>query len=98
MISKMVSKELSNNVDVKGTTDTEDTTMPDPIARKRLKKKMLDRWENEGGRIGTDTTSADASRPTGENKGRVRKRSSPSDSSSVSAPASSTKRRKPTQK
>ena len=23
--------------------------MPDPIARKRLKKKMLDRWENEGG-------------------------------------------------
>jgi hypothetical protein len=27
----------------------EDTTMPDPIARKRLKKKMLDRWKNEGG-------------------------------------------------
>ena len=25
--------------------------MPDPIARKRLKKKMLDRWENEGGAI-----------------------------------------------
>jgi len=23
--------------------------MPDPIARKRLKKKMLDRWENESG-------------------------------------------------
>ena len=32
--------------------------MADPIARKRLKKKMLDRWENEGGRIATDTTSA----------------------------------------
>lgn len=23
--------------------------MPDPIARKRLKKNMLDRWENESG-------------------------------------------------
>jgi hypothetical protein len=78
--------------------DTEDTAMPDPIARKRLKKKMLDRWENEGGRIATDTTSADASRPTGEDKGHSRKRSSPSDKSSVSVPASPTKRRKPTQK
>ncbi len=78
--------------------DTEDTTMPDPVARRRLKKKMLDRWENEGGSIAPDTISADASRPTGEDKGRIRKRSSPSDNSSVSAPASSTKRRKPTQK
>ena len=68
--------------------------MPDPIARKRLKKKMLDRWENEGGRIAPDTISADASRPTGEDKGGGRKRSSPSDNSSVSAPASPTKRRK----
>jgi hypothetical protein len=72
--------------------------MPDPIARKRLKKKMLDRWENEGGSIATDTTSAEASRSTGEDKGRSRKRSSPGDKSSVSAPASPTKRRKPTQK
>ncbi len=72
--------------------------MPDPIARKRLKKKMLDRWENEGGRIATDTTSADASRPTGEDKGRGRKQSAPSDNPPVSAPASPTKRRKPAQK
>ena len=72
--------------------------MPDPVARKRLKKRMLDRWENEGGSLATDTTSADASRPTGEDKGRGRKRSAPSDNSSVSAPASSTKRRKPAQK
>jgi hypothetical protein len=72
--------------------------MPDPIARKRLKKKMLDRWENEGGRIATDTTSADASGPSSEDKGRGRKRSSQSDKSSVSAPASPTKTRKPTQK
>ena len=72
--------------------------MPDPIARKRLKKKMLDRWENEGGRIATDTTSADATRPTGDDKGRSRKRTSPSDKSSDSVPASPTKRRKPAQK
>ena len=72
--------------------------MPDPIARKRLKKKMLDRWENEGGRIATDTTSADASRSTSEDKGHSRKLSSPSDNSTDGAPASPTKRRKPTRK
>ena len=72
--------------------------MSDPVAKKRLKKKMLDRWENEGGKIATDTTSADASRPTSEDKGHGRKRSSPSDKSPVSAPASPTKRRKPTRK
>jgi hypothetical protein len=72
--------------------------MSDPIARKRLKKKMLDRWENEGGRIATDTTSADASRPISEDKGQAKKRSSPSDKSSAGAPASPTKRRKPSQK
>ena len=72
--------------------------MPDPIARKRLKKKMLDRWENEGGRIATDTTSADASRPTSEDKRQGRKLSSPSDNSSVGANVSPTKQRKPTRK
>lgn len=68
--------------------------MPDPIARKRLKKKMLDRWENEGGRIATDTTSADASRQTSEDESHSRKRSSQNDKSAVDAPASPTKRRK----
>jgi hypothetical protein len=71
--------------------------MPDPIARKRLKKKMLDRWENEGGSIATDTTSADASRPSNANKAQGKKLSSPSDSSTAGAPASP-KKRKPTQK
>ena len=69
--------------------------MSDPIARKRLKKKMLDRWENEGGGIATDT-SADASRPTSEDEGHGRKRSSPSDKSAAGSPESPTKRRKPT--
>jgi hypothetical protein len=72
--------------------------MADPIARKRLKKKMIDRWENEGGRIATDPTSADASSPTSEDKGHDRKLSSPSDNSTGGDPASPTKRRKPTRK
>ncbi len=70
--------------------------MPDPIARKRLKKKMLDRWENEGGSIASDTTSADTSKSTSEDKGHGRKL--PSDKSTVGAPASPTKRRKPARK
>ncbi len=72
--------------------------MSDPIARKRLKKKMLDRWENEGGRIATDTTSADASGPRSEGKGQGRKRSSPTDNSTVGPPAAPTMSRKPTQR
>ncbi len=72
--------------------------MPDPIARKRLKKKMLDRWENEGGKIATDTTSVDVSGPPSEEKGQGRKLSSPGDNATVGAPASPTKRRKPTRK
>ena len=72
--------------------------MPDRIERKRLKKKMLDRWENEGGRIITDTTSADATKPTTEDMGRGKKLSSPRDNSTVGTPASPTKRRKPTRK
>ena len=46
--------------------------MPDPIARKRLKKKMLDRWENEGGAIAADTTTADDTSLTSEDKGQGR--------------------------
>lgn len=72
--------------------------MPDPIARKRLKKRMLDRWENEGGRIATDSTSADAINPTSEDKDHDRKQSSPSDNSTAGAPAPPTKRRKPARK
>ena len=70
--------------------------MPDPIARKRLKKKMLDRWENEGGRIAAETTSGDATRPTDEKKGK--KLSSQLKNSTAGAPAALTKRPKPTRK
>jgi len=72
--------------------------MPDPITRKRLKKKMLDRWENEGGRIVTETASSDAISPTSEGKGHGKKLSSPRDNSTVGAPASPTKVRKPSRK
>lgn len=33
--------------------------MPDYISRQRLKKKVLDRWENEGGRLCADPKSSD---------------------------------------
>jgi hypothetical protein len=72
--------------------------MPDPVERKRLKKKMLDRWENEGGRIASDKTSADATKPKSDNKSQVKKLSSPRDNSTVGAPASPTKRSKPPRK
>jgi hypothetical protein len=72
--------------------------MPDPIARKRLKKKMLDRWENEGGAIAAGTTTANDTCLTSEDKGKVKKLSSQRDNSTVGAAASSTKRPKPTRK
>ena len=69
--------------------------MPDPIAGRRLKKRMLDRWENEGGRIATDTTSADASKPTSEDRAHSKKPSPPSDNSTVGGGADSRKSVKP---
>lgn len=72
--------------------------MPDPSARKRLKKKMLDRWENEGGALAADTTVADDTFVTSEAKRQEKKLSSQRDSSTMGVPASSTKRPKPTRK
>ena len=42
--------------------------MPDNSERKRLKKKMLDRWENEGGRITADPVIANESNPASQGK------------------------------
>ena len=70
--------------------------MADQVARKRLKKKMLDRWENEGGRIATDTT--DPTIPPTEDKARGKKLSSSSNNSTVGASPSPTKGRKSTRK
>jgi len=72
--------------------------MPDPIARKRLKKKMLDRWENEGGALAPDTTTADDTCLTSEDKDKRKQLSSQRDNSTIGAAASSTKRPKPNRK
>ena len=38
--------------------------MPDYISRKKLKKKVLDRWENEGGNLSADVKkSAESNLP-----------------------------------
>ena len=88
-----IKADFATSIDLKRMKEYEDITMPDPIARKRLRKKMLDRWENEGGRIDADTT--DASIPASEDKGRGRKPSSSSENSTAGAPPSPTKKRKP---
>jgi hypothetical protein len=71
--------------------------MPDPIARKRLKKKMLDRWENEGGRLAANPTSAEDKRPTSEPKGDGKQLSGSRDST-IEGPASPVKKHKATRK
>ena len=71
--------------------------MPDQNARKRLKKKMLDRWENEGGRI-ADPTSSDEARPASEHEGEGKQVLASRVNSTVGSPASPTTRRKPTRK
>jgi hypothetical protein len=76
----------------------EDRAMPSYITRKRLKKKMLDRWENEGGRIPADPTSADENRSTSDHQNEGKQLSASHDESAVGTPASPTKKRKPTQK
>jgi hypothetical protein len=70
--------------------------MPDQLARKRLKKKMLDRWENEGGRL-AGLTGADEDTPMSE-KGEGRQLPASRVNSTVSTPTSPTKRRKPPRK
>ena len=72
--------------------------MPDPIERKRLKRKMIDRWENEGGRIGADPPGADDPRPTSEHKGKRKQLSASRGNPPLGRPASPTKRRKATRK
>ena len=72
--------------------------MPDQIARKRLKKKMLDRWENEGGRISADPASTEEARLTSEREGEGKQLSVPRDNTTVGAPSSPTQGRKPTRK
>jgi len=71
--------------------------MPDDNARKRLKKKMLDRWENEGGRIAADSISSESNPASNPDSKGNRTRAS-RDKSKVDAPGTRTKQCKLTQK
>lgn len=44
--------------------------MPDKISRRRLKKKVLDRWENEGGKVLADQTGIIKSSSPEEHPGK----------------------------
>lgn len=72
--------------------------MANPIERKRLKKKMLDRWENEGGRIGADPPGFDDPRPMSEHKGEGKQLSASRGNPTIGGPRSPTKRCKATRK
>jgi hypothetical protein len=75
-----------------------DKEMPDDNARKRLKKKMLDRWENEGGRIAADSTISSESNPASNPDSKGNRTPASPDKSKVGAPGPRTKKRKLTQK
>ena len=68
--------------------------MPDPVARKLLKKRILDRWENEGGAIAAYPGGADDPKPRSEQKGKSKQRSASRNKSTVSGPPSTAKKRK----
>ena len=72
--------------------------MPDNIERKRLKKKMLDRWENEGGRIAADSVIANQSMPASQREGEGNQADASNNSSRVDSISSRKKRRGLTQK
>ena len=69
--------------------------MTEDITRKRLKKKVLDRWENEGGRIVANPAGADESGTKRDHEGELNQRSGSHVNSTVGAPSSPTKKRKP---
>jgi len=72
--------------------------MPDNIERKRLKKKMLDRWENEGGRIASDSAIANQNDPASQREGEGNQVPVSNNSSRVGSIPSRKKRRTVAQK
>ena len=68
--------------------------MPDYTARKRLKQKMLDRWENEGGKVAADSITAKESGPFSSSEGDSDQPVPSANDSNVSARGSATKKRK----
>ena len=72
--------------------------MPDYITRKRLKKKMLDRWENEGGMIPAEQMGAHGTKAANDPESERHRSQASRDGSTVNAPTSPKKKRKPNQK
>jgi hypothetical protein len=72
--------------------------MPDNIERKRLKKKMLDRWENEGGSIASEPVIPNQTKPASQRKRKDSQLPASNNSSRTDSSSSRKKRRAPTQK
>lgn len=72
--------------------------MPDNIERKRLKKKMLDRWENEGGSITADPVIANESNPVSQREGKDSQGPASNNSARVDSISPRKKKRALTQK
>ncbi len=72
--------------------------MPNEIERKRLKKKMLDRWENEGGSITADPVIPNESNPASKRAGKDRQGPASGKSSKIESISSRKKGRRLTQK
>ncbi len=72
--------------------------MPDNSERKRLRKKMLERWENEGGRIAADSVIADQRNRANQREGEGDQASASDDSSRTESLSSRKRRRARTQK
>jgi hypothetical protein len=72
--------------------------MPDYNKRTRLKKKMLDRWENEGGRTAAEPVRANQSNPASKCDDEDSQAPASVDRSTVATPLSRAKRRKIIQK
>ena len=72
--------------------------MPDYNARRRLKKKMLDRWENEGGRIAADSAVAHESNPASNRESEGNQPAASRANATVGTPTAPAKKRKRTLK
>jgi hypothetical protein len=72
--------------------------VPDKNARKRLKKKMLDRWENEGGRIAGDSMIPPETNPAKNSDSESNRPPASRRKSTVGGTVNPTKKRKLTQK
>lgn len=69
--------------------------MDDEITRRRLKKKVLDRWENEGGKVAADTVRADGGDPESDREGKIKEVPGPHGITTTGGPDTRAKARKP---